>query len=58
MTGRADVDLATWFAEYELERCPECGRNTLVQGEGSLRVCLQCGVVENIVHAPNASPED
>jgi ribosomal protein L37AE/L43A len=57
MTGRADVDLATWFAEYELERCPECGKKTLVRGEGSFRVCLQCGVVETAVDASKREPK-
>jgi hypothetical protein len=53
MTERTGVDLATWFAEHELERCPECARNMLVQGDGALRVCLHCGVVE----PPEDSPE-
>ena len=58
MTEGTGVDLATWFAEHELERCPNCARNTLVQGEGALRVCLDCGVVERSDEGSEPSPEN
>jgi NADH pyrophosphatase NudC (nudix superfamily) len=57
MTEGTGVDLATWFAEHELERCPECGRTTLVQGDGALRVCLHCGVVEPPKDPPDPRTE-
>ena len=46
MAGRSEFD--SWFAEGELERCPRCGEQRLVPGDAdqSLRVCLDCGIVE------------
>lgn len=46
VAGTSEFD--SWFAEDELERCPRCGNRRLVpaETEQSLRVCLDCGIVE------------
>jgi hypothetical protein len=39
--------MATWFADDELELCPECGEKkvVIVEGDATPRVCLACGAL-------------
>jgi hypothetical protein len=40
-------DVARWFADDELDLCPECGEKKVViaEGDATARVCLACGAV-------------
>lgn len=50
------TDLASWFSDDELERCPSCGALKLVPSPQPqpLRVCLDCGIVDNAKSAAAA----
>src|SRR5213080_476266 len=41
-----EVDLQSWFADHELERCPCCTSKSAVSTpRGGFRICLECGLL-------------
>lgn len=46
--------LLSWFTPEELIDCPKCGAHTVITSEMT-SVCVDCGVIERQVVAPEAA---